>query len=581
MNNSVSSINNNTYNYFSSILNNDIKENKSIDTENQRHESNFSPVSAKNSNFQLENIWNNLLSMNSEKTNQLSYGESNPIPDADKVKIPYSLNSSDSFKSRGTKAEYSSAINAMRKELNNAQELKNDINNVKKLVNGKSDIPENMDLNVIKDGDKTTVRIKNNNSSDSENPGQANDQWQEYTYSDDGNYMSKTQHKELPNGKTKETKNILEDNTYKTSVNGEEMSALTFEDASHMKLSGKNAPTFELNGSDLTMNNRNSLTTYKMNENGDLVKKSGTGTQVAASDGSYRQITYDENGNEKIKEVAPGTGPNPGTNMEVYEKYADEMGSFLKDDGKTSKLSDDQRYALASALSRFDPGLLENIKNSDVKYIIANAEKTPDSGYPVLEDEKADESGKWMQKWPDQVGGIYSYPNNTISLRKEDLENGGSFEAMDTIRHETGHAIDDILISDWISKAGISSDNRSYTMDPSNQDTSDRLQVEKMSDSYPQLQDMQKAYKERVKEAIANNNPQSSMWSPYAFESPKTSEYFAEGVKMFTGNENMKNTLKQMDPELYEFVKTTIGMASIDMPQFEDQANNIKFPAAA
>jgi hypothetical protein len=252
---------------------------------------------------------------------------------------------------------------------------------------------------------------------------------------------------------------------------------------------------------------------FGISPDGDVYKAAkdasgNTSTKVARANGSYNE--YDGAG-----KITKNTAADP--NMAKYEELAGKVGAGIGPDGTTQALTDEQRYSLATALGRYDLETLNNFDKSGMKIRLVDDENPPPGGYP---------GGR--TEWLEGGLGYYTKSQKTVVLKQSDFQNGGNIVGVDTLHHELGHAVDDMLTPD--SATG---------------------QVREFTESDPRLNQMFEDYKTRTQD-----DP-SKTWSGYAKTNPQ--EYFAEGVMKYLGGDKQKAQLQNMDPALYAYVEEMLN----------------------
>ena len=465
-------------------------------------------------------------------------GSAYSLPDSSDVKIPYQLNPDDCYQSRNLKGDYSSMLNSMTNQLDQAEQLNQDIQNIQNFVNGEGEAPQGNTV-ITQNGEITTVRVQDVTDGlglDGQ-PAQGNMQnhWTEYSYNADGSYMSKTEHIAPTGGNTTDVQKTLQGSTFDTYVNGEHSTSFTAEDSGHMTLTfPKNDSSISLDGNQMVYTTTNGTNTYSMNENGDLrVSMSDGRTSTAAHDGSYQQGLMDKDGQALIFNTVPaGTGPDAEHSMAYYDSLAQQMGSSVDGEGKVTELTSDQQYLLGQSLTAFSPDVLENLNDAGVQYMIFDENDAPPGNLPNGADQ-----------WPASAGAFYTRDNNIVSIKGSDLENGGSALANYIIHHETGHAIDDVLVNDTFNIFPIQSS-------PFNIFNPQGSSFNMFTDSAEGQQDVGTLYNSYL-DGTKDGTQQT--WSDYA--KTNVQEYFAEGVALYVGNSSQRDQLRQQDPELFSYLE--------------------------
>ncbi|MGV8125555.1 MAG: hypothetical protein AB2L14_37910 [Candidatus Xenobiia bacterium LiM19] len=456
------------------------------------------------------------------------------FPDSDEVTIPFDLNQDDCCQSRTLKSDYSNRMNSMREQLDQAEQMTQEIQGIQNFVNGEGEPPQGT-TTIMQNGDFITVRIQDveNGTGPDGRPAQNNmtNHWTEYTYSADGSYMAKTEHTAPSKGNVADVQKVLQNGTYDTYVNGEHSTSFTAQDSEHMTLTcPRDGSSISLDGTQIVHDTPQGSQTYNTNENGDLsVARSDGRTETALHDGSYQQALTTDDGRAVIyNTAAAGTGPDAEHSMAYYDNLALQMGSTVDGDGNVTELTNDQQYLLGQSLTAFEPAILEQLQNAGVQYMIFDETDSPPGRYP-----------NGLSDWPDSVGACYTRNNNIVSIRSSDFENGGKLLANYIIHHETGHAIDDVLVGDIVLPF-----NAPNPFNPFRPFTST---FNMLTDSQQGFADMYNNYIE----GTANGSQQT--WSEYA--KTNRQEYFAEGIAMYVGSTAQKEQLRVQDPDLYSYLE--------------------------
>jgi len=455
------------------------------------------------------------------------------MPDSEKLKIPFGLSSEDCYQSRLLKSEYSGKMNSLKDSLDQAEALKNDIHAIEDYVNGNGKAPEGI-VTITKNGEKTTVRIEDTTAGPDKQKQQSRDNtsWTEYTYSSDGSYMEKATHGIQP----QDMKLTLKDNTYQRYVNGKLYSTFSAEDGEHMTLTNHDRDeTISLNGSEIKSCSSQGTDTYSVNRKGELSKTCQDGSVfTAGTDGSYEKGKTGPGGEIDCNSITPpGTGPGGTHDMAYYDSVAKEMGSVVDRDANISELSSDQQYILAQSLASYSPDVLDKLQDARVQYMVFKDGNWPPGGLPG------------GSRLTEEIPASYDRDTNIMSIRDEDLENGGSDMINYIIHHETGHAMDDILSDN----DGISLKSPFHT------------------DNDPRIGDLYNNYVERT-----DKNP-DTIWSKYG--KTKKVEYFAEGMAHYFGTPEEKGKLKTLDPELYDYLDQLYTQKLADPSSPSENPDNV------
>ncbi|MDQ7822276.1 MAG: hypothetical protein RDV48_05730 [Candidatus Eremiobacteraeota bacterium] len=256
-------------------------------------------------------------------------------------------------------------------------------------------------------------------------------------------------------------------------------------------------------------------------------------------------------------------GATAKKDMEFYEKMASELGHSVGGDGKQKPLSDDQKRILAEGLSRYDSGVLDKLKQIGMKFDIFDTKNPPPGGFPkgsVLDD---------TSKWEDNKAGYYSKDSKTICLRQDSFEGGMKEDTLNTITHETAHAVDDLLEADYPSKESPTSEFMSFkdetlkSLYNSYNERCDNYSREGISRiGFPSATagDAQGG-------SLAGEQKENPQWSGYA--RTNESEYFAEGMMKYTAGGEAKEGFKKADPDLYAFVEKKMDQAKGPLPEYK------------
>ncbi|MDQ7824908.1 MAG: hypothetical protein RDV48_19065 [Candidatus Eremiobacteraeota bacterium] len=232
-----------------------------------------------------------------------------------------------------------------------------------------------------------------------------------------------------------------------------------------------------------------------------------------------------EKGGAKPQEgnAAPkGIFLGPDVNIPQYAGFADRMGSHMNQDGSLTALTDEEKKNLAMALSAYDIDTLTNLERTGLKFNMVDHRNPPPDGFPG-----------GMKEWQSEnLQGYYTPRDNAIVLKQEQMGSKpgtlGSLAGIDTARHETAHAIDDMLYPDgFLPIYGTDRD--------------------------PKLQDMYQAYRNRAGQD-QNNRFESYQWDKF-----NSKEYFACGVQAYEFSPETRQMLKEKDPELYAYVENYLN----------------------
>jgi len=197
------------------------------------------------------------------------------------------------------------------------------------------------------------------------------------------------------------------------------------------------------------------------------------------------------------------------------------MGSSVDGEGNVTELTNDRQYLLGQSLTSFSPDVLEKLKNAGVQYMIFDENDAPPGRLPNGD-----------SQWPAGAGAFYTRNNNIVSIKGSDLENGGSALANYIIHHETGHALDDLLVNDAFNM--FNPQGTSFNM---------------FTDSAQGHQDVGTLYNNYL-EGTKDGTQQT--WSSYA--KTNVHEYFAEGVAMYVGSPSQQEQLRRQDPDLFSYI---------------------------
>ncbi len=155
-------------------------------------------------------------------------------------------------------------------------------------------------------------------------------------------------------------------------------------------------------------------------------------------------------------------------------------------------------------------------------------------------------------KWEDNKAAYYAREDKTVCLRQDSFEDKRKDDTLNTITHETAHAVDDLLEADRPSEGAPVADMMSFNdetlkklYESYNERCNNHAKVS-MGGFFGGADGMQggRGTGEQVK------NPQ---WSDYA--RTNESEYFAEGMMKFTAGGEAREGFKKADPGLYDFVE--------------------------
>jgi hypothetical protein len=238
---------------------------------------------------------------------------------------------------------------------------------------------------------------------------------------------------------------------------------------------------------------------------------------------------------------APAAGtaaPSADPALAPYERLAAVMGRNVDSKGKQTPLTKEQKHILGTALSGFDSATVENMNRLGVKIRIYDPEKPPPGGFPGQE------------KWNTQPGGrtlaFYNSPSKTVCFRQDSFTQGIDEGELGTMRHEFGHVVDDMLAAD---------------------NPADKTYAKNMSISEKRLGSAYKDYMERADTPSALSDDPS--WRDNAYRGDF--EYWAEGVRLYTGSDEEKQKLKEAEPDLYALVEEKLGQSKGPLPKFEPE----------
>lgn len=319
-------------------------------------------------------------------------------------------------------------------------------------------------------------------------------------------------------------------------------------------------------------------------------KSSGFLSNLASSFGGKKIVNSEPEAAVKNEGKPKETGKSEKIDDEYY-KYADKMGTTLKSDGTNAPMSENQREILAKGLSGFDKGAIKNLSDNGVKYVIAepwyeaNKDKNngaPDGGYPMN-----DGNGERIKEWPKQkesnmpLSGGYDRTSNVVLLSSDDFSRDPKEADTSNMRHETGHALDDMRADDKIVTADQADKLPQGTARNKMPGEDNKYIVpERLSDSDNNLKQLYSDYKDRYNKYSElsksdMNRISSPLWSLYALSTNNPSEYLAEAVKYYTSGEESADKLKTADNAMYNYVKNFLQVSSgSDFTNKEDPANN-------
>ncbi len=235
---------------------------------------------------------------------------------------------------------------------------------------------------------------------------------------------------------------------------------------------------------------------------------------------------------------APAAGATASTTdpaLAPYENLAAVMGRNVDSKGKQTPLTKEQKQILGTALSRFDPATVENMKELGVKIRIYDPEKPPPGGFPGKE--------KWNTQPLERTLAFYNSPSKTVCFRKDSFAKGLDESELGTMRHEFGHVADDMLAAD---------------------NPADKMFANQMSISETRLESAYQNYMERTDTPSVLSDDTS--WRDNAYRG--NFEYWAEGVRLYTGSDEEKQKLKEAEPDLYALVEEKLGQTKGPLPKF-------------
>ncbi|MDQ7826583.1 MAG: hypothetical protein RDV48_27520 [Candidatus Eremiobacteraeota bacterium] len=272
-----------------------------------------------------------------------------------------------------------------------------------------------------------------------------------------------------------------------------------------------------------TVDARGNVTEQEQDREGKTIR-----TTVAASDGSTRHL----NARGEVTETRPAD-----PSMADYGKIVDRLASFKDNSGGTRALTEEQRYNLTAALSRYDLKTLEALEKQGVRI-------------DVLDHTGPQAPGGW----PRTARGLYQEREKRITLRETDLGGGGSLSGLGTARHEMAHALDDMLVPDQDRNSPLSATTNDPALRKIYDDYKRRTGLMNTAD----MMNMGMSTGGGGAESLGQGD-RSLVWSDYAAKDP--SEYFAEGTRLYLGSDRERETLKKLDPGLYSYVEKLLARA--------------------
>ncbi|MDQ7825702.1 MAG: zinc-dependent peptidase [Candidatus Eremiobacteraeota bacterium] len=207
-------------------------------------------------------------------------------------------------------------------------------------------------------------------------------------------------------------------------------------------------------------------------------------------------------------------------------QLAQRIGRTVGPDGREMALSPEQCKILATSLSHYDQGTLQNLESDGMHIKLYDTNNPPPGGYP---------GGR--TEWDSGLLGYRVRKDKVICLRQQDFQYGNHQKGMDVAHHEIAHAVDDMLYPD-VGEGRMATDNDAY---------------------------LKNLYSNYLSRTDSNN---SLEWSNYAKKNQR--EYFAEGVERYLGGDKTKDELRQKDPALFAYVEKALSVSS--------QGSNPPFP---
>jgi hypothetical protein len=270
---------------------------------------------------------------------------------------------------------------------------------------------------------------------------------------------------------------------------------------------------------------------------GTTIPQAPPGSSTVDPPSSLQAVSTGEN---RTRAAGSGTAKATGRDMEYYNKTAAEMGHTVGADGKQAALSGEQRNILAAGLSRYDPAVLDRLKEMGLKINIYDHTKAPEGGFP-----NGGPDGFLGEKntWKENVAGYYERDSKTLCLRRDSFSKGMNNDSLNTITHETGHAIDDMLEADYPGSG----------------------RGDLMSFKDKKLDGLYNKYMERT--ATPHPGANDPLWSDYARTS--SSEYFAEGTMKYVAGGKDRESLKKADPGLFSYVQQKLDRARGPLPEYK------------
>jgi hypothetical protein len=244
-------------------------------------------------------------------------------------------------------------------------------------------------------------------------------------------------------------------------------------------------------------------------------------TETAAADGSLSVRVREANDHESRRVH------HESRNGEASEReaFVGAIARTVRDDGSLAEIRDQERYLLAATLARFPASILEGLQTIGLTIKLVDHKQPPAGGYP------GGRTTWWSVRDREDAGlcdhelaGYYDVRGKVIVLRQSDFRSGGSMAMVETVRHEMGHAIDDLCCPDV---------------------SGPRL----LSQHDPRVRTMLEAYLRGV--AV---NPDLE-WSKYATASKRVGEYFADAVMAFVSVGTIRSHFKRADLEMFDFIE--------------------------